>query len=272
MPAKISKSKALTQLQKALDAIPELRGLLYDSMKFKEWQENTKTTISHVFSENPKHLEYFRGIYFFPIDFLFSTNTQDQKVPLRDLDKAEVFLKARINEVNDYWDDDEEKAVASPDPQQNNAAKKVFIVHGRDEAAKEKVARFLEKLGVECIILHEQPGQNDTIIQKLEKYAAQVGFAIVLMTADDVGAKKEEKDNPKPRARQNVILELGFFMGRLGRDRVCSLLEEGVDKPVRLRRGGICVGWTRRGHGKLKLIRELRAAGFKVDANRAIDG
>ena len=228
-----------------------------------------KTTISHVFSENREHLEYFRRLFNLPI-LLPTTNSENQKAYLIDLDSAEVFLKARINEVNDYWLDDEEETTVSPAPQQNNAAKKVFIVHGRDEAAKEKVARFLGKLDVEYIILHEQPGQNDTIIQKLEKYAAQVGFAIVLMTADDVGAKKGEEDNPKPRARQNVILELGFFMGRLGRDRVCSLVEEGVDNPSDY--AGVEYVSLDAGAWKLKLIGELRAAGFKVDANRAIDG
>ena len=268
--AAVSPSKAITQLQNALYAIPELRELSYDSPQFKEWQENTKTTMFHVFSEKPERLESFREIDFFSAN-LFATNSQDQKAYLIDLGSAEAFLEARINEVKVYRpDDDEEKAAVSPAPQRNKAAKKVFIVHGRNEAAKEKVARFLEKLGVEHIILDEQPGQNDPIIQKFEKYAAQVGFAIVLMTADDVGAEKEEKNNLKPRARQNVILELGFFMGRLGRDRVCSLVEEGVDNPSDY--AGVEYVPLDAGAWKLKLIRELQAAGFNVDANLAIDG
>ena len=270
MPSKISKSKALTQLQKALDAIPE-RHWPHESLQFEEWRENTKTTISHVFSENPKHLESFGEISFFRMSF-HSINISNRGIYLRGLDSAEAFLKARINEVNDYCPgDNEEKAAVSPAPQQNNAAKKVFIVHGRDEAAKEKVARLLEKLGVEYIILHEQPGQNDPIIQKFEKYAAQVGFAIVLMTADDVGAKEEEKSKMKPRARQNVILELGFFMGKLGRDKVCSLLEEGVESPSDYA-GVEYVRLDGAGAWKMKLIGEMQAAGFDVDANRAIGG
>ena len=269
MPAKISKSRAITQLQKALDAIPE-RHWPHESLQFEEWRENTKTTVSHVFSENSKHLESFGKISFFRMSF-HSINISNRGIYLRGLDSAEAFLKARINEVAVYWpDNNEEKPAVSPAPQQNKTAKKVFIVHGRNEAAKEKVARFLEKLGVEHIILDEQPGQNDPIIQKFEKYAAQVGFAIVLMTADDVGAKKGEEDNPKPRARQNVILELGFFMGRLGRDRVCSLVEEDVDNPSDY--AGVEYVSLDAGAWKLKLIGELRAAGFDVDANRAIGG
>ena len=90
-------------------------------------------------------------------------------------------------------------------------SKKVFIVHGHDEAAKESVARFLEKLKLEPIILHEQPNSGRTLIEKFEVYA-DVGFAVVLLTPDDVGSPASEAraGSMKHRARQNVILELGY--------------------------------------------------------------
>jgi len=84
----------------------------------------------------------------------------------------------------------------------------IFIVHGHDEAAKQVVARFIEKLGLKPIILHEQPNEGRTVIEKFEDYA-NVGFAVVLLTPDDIGASAKEKNKLKPRARQNAILELG---------------------------------------------------------------
>src|ERR1700687_1048438 len=86
----------------------------------------------------------------------------------------------------------------------------VFVVHGYDEA-RERVARLLERLGLKPIILHEQPDQGRTIIEKFESHAA-VGFAVVLLTPDEVGSAAFEPQALKPRARQNVIFELGFFV------------------------------------------------------------
>lgn len=100
------------------------------------------------------------------------------------------------------------------------AARKIFIVHGHDEGAREAVARYVERLGFEPIILHEQASQGRTIIEKIEAHS-DVGFAIVLLTPDDFGGRKGEE--AKDRARQNVLLELGYFVGRLGRARVCAL-------------------------------------------------
>ena len=96
-------------------------------------------------------------------------------------------------------------------------SKKVFIVHGRNNELKETVSRFLEKLELEPVILHEQPNAGKTIVEKFLEYA-DVSFAIILMTPDDKGGLIDESaDNQKPRARQNVILELGFLLGKIGR-------------------------------------------------------
>lgn len=115
------------------------------------------------------------------------------------------------------------------EPQKKSAA--VFIVHGRSERLKETVARFLEKLGLEVIILHEQKNQGLTIIEKFEQHAQKAGFAVVLATRDDVGGLAESPPDLKPRARQNVIYEMGFFAGRLGRSRVAVLSEQNVELP-----------------------------------------
>src|SRR6185312_3907017 len=98
---------------------------------------------------------------------------------------------------------------------------KVFIVHGHDEAALQSLARFLEKLGLKAIVLMEQPNKGRTVIEKFEDSAGEVGFAVVLMTPDDVGGAVGKDQGI--RARQNVLFELGYFSGKLGRGRVCLL-------------------------------------------------
>lgn len=107
-------------------------------------------------------------------------------------------------------------------------SRKVFIVHGHDDGARETVARFLERIGLEAIILHEQANQGRTIIEKVVANS-DVGFAVVLLTPDDEGCAKG--GNPEPRARQNVLLELGYFIGRLGRDKVCALKRGSLEIP-----------------------------------------
>ena len=144
----------------------------------------------------------------------------------------------------------------------------VFVIHGRDEGAKQTVARFLERLSLKPVILHEQPNEGRTIIEKFEDHA-HVGFAVVLLTPDDVGSLKEEKTNLKSRARQNVIFEFGYFIGKLGRKRVCALVKGDVEKPSDYD-GVLYIPLDDSDGWKMRLIRELKTAGFEVDANKAI--
>ena len=146
------------------------------------------------------------------------------------------------------------------------ASRRVFVVHGHNQGAKEAAARFLEKLGLEPIILHEKPNAGRTVIEKFSDYA-DVHFAVVLLTADDEGRSIAQAGELRPRARQNVILELGYFLGRLGRARVCALYEAGVDIPSDYS-GVLFVGLDATDRWKFDLVKELLAAGFDVDANR----
>lgn len=143
---------------------------------------------------------------------------------------------------------------------------KVFIVHGHDEAALQGLARFLEKLGLEAIVLKEQPNQGRTIIEKFEAFAAEVGFAVVLLTPDDVGAAASTAEQTA-RARQNVIFELGFFAGKLGRGRVCLLQRGHIEIPSDL--SGVIYTELDNAEGwKPKLVAEMKAAKLDFDANR----
>lgn len=142
-------------------------------------------------------------------------------------------------------------------------SRNVFVVHGHDQGMQQTVARFLEKLKLKPIILSEQASRSRTIVEKFEAYSS-VPFAVVLLSPDDVGAAKGEE--PKPRARQNVILELGYFIGALGRENVCALHKGGVELPSDLH-GVIWVPYE--GDWQLTLIKELKAAEIEIDLTDA---
>jgi predicted nucleotide-binding protein len=140
-------------------------------------------------------------------------------------------------------------------------ARKIFIVHGHEDAPREAVARFLEKLGFEAIILHEQATKGQTIIEKFETNS-DVGFVVVLLTPDDMGGKVG--GSQAFRARQNVLLEWGYFIGRLGRDRVCALKKGDVDLPSDIV-GIVWEVFDEHGAWKGKIAKELEAAKFVID-------
>lgn len=146
---------------------------------------------------------------------------------------------------------------------------KVFLVHGHDMAVLHETARFLEKLNQDVIVLHEQPNQGKTIIEKFVEYS-EVGFAVVLLTPDDRGGGLSTSfEKQLPRARQNVIFELGYFIGKLGRNRVCALYSKDVEIPSDYS-GVVFIELDGRGAWRLALAREMKAAGFKIDMNLVV--
>ncbi len=147
------------------------------------------------------------------------------------------------------------------------ASRKIFLVHGHDTGLQQTVARFLERLELEVVILDEQPSQGRTIFQKFSDHS-DVGFAVVLLTGDDIGGKKGATlADLLPRARQNVILELGFFLGRLGPARVCALYQSGVEIPSDIA-GVLYVSLEGSVDWRLKLASEIKAAKIEIDLNR----
>lgn len=144
-----------------------------------------------------------------------------------------------------------------------SSERKAFVVYGHDEGARETIARFLEKIGFEAIILHEQANQGRTIIEKVEAHG-DVRFAIVLLTPDDEG--RVNGGVFQPRARQNVILELGYFIGRLGRKNVCALKRGDIEIPSDFS-GVVYESLDASGGWRQVLGRELQAAGFEIDWN-----
>ncbi|HEV7746191.1 MAG TPA: nucleotide-binding protein [Pyrinomonadaceae bacterium] len=157
------------------------------------------------------------------------------------------------------------------DPSTPPSSRRVFVVHGHDNDAKEGTARFLERLGLQPIVLHEQPSAGRTVIEKFESYSGDIAFAVVLLTPDDVGAVATAANDLRARARQNVIMELGFFIGRLGRVRVCALHKGGVELPSDYQ-GVLYVEMDPGGAWKAKLAQEFVQAKLPIDLKALIGG
>lgn len=144
------------------------------------------------------------------------------------------------------------------------SSRKVFLVHGHDEEALHTVARCIERLDLEVLVLREQPSRGRTVIEKFEDYS-DVAFAVVLLTPDDEGRGKGE-EGLSPRARQNVIFELGFFVGKLGRERVCALHKGNVE--ILSDYEGVIWEPMDSDAWPFNLAREMGAAGLDVDLNK----
>lgn len=175
------------------------------------------------------------------------------------LEQAIDALKERLAEV-----EPEQKALqnvhsSSPDSRQ------VFLVHGH-AGSEQAVARFLEQCDFDPVILHERPNQGRTLIEKFEVHS-DVGFAVILLTDDDLGGSKGGEQ--RPRARQNVILELGYFIGRLGRARVCALKTGEIELPSDIL-GIVWEELDNQGAWRMKLAKELKAAGYEIDWNNVM--
>lgn len=274
---KLSKPKAIERLKKVLEAIPELKSLQRGSPDFEKWHRNVRIAIVNIFGEESRHINDFRrisvglsGLSFFPTE---TPDSRYQQAYLGGLESARVLLESMIEEIEEYWEEEAQTpTLSSGQERELNAVKadtkKVFIIHGRDNEARETVARFLEKLNLDPVILHEQANEGRAIIEKFEEHA-QAAFAVVLLTPDDAGALENEKDKLRPRARQNVIFEFGYFIGRLGRKRVCALTRGDLEMPSDYD-GVLYVPLDAAGAWRMRLVKELRAAGLNVDANLAL--
>lgn len=229
-----------------------------------EWPEDHRQELGTVlklieyFSEDPDRATGFSFAFYYTGSNSITHNIQGMVEQI-----IVPFARDYINYVKSRTATPE--ATLLP-PRTGPAARKAFVVHGHDEGAREAVARFLERIGFEAIILHEQANQGRTVIEKIEAHG-EVGFAVVLLTPDDVGGVKD--GHIQPRARQNVLLELGYFIGRLGRSRVCALKRGDVEIPSDF--GGVVYEpFDPAGGWKSAIGRELQAAGFEIDWNKVM--
>jgi len=146
-------------------------------------------------------------------------------------------------------------------------SRKVFVVHGHDDGPREATCRLLERLGLVPVVLFEQPNEGQTIIEKFEKHASDADFAIVILSPDDTGYAAAEQAKARPRARQNVVLELGYFTGKLGRQNVVVIHKGEVELPSDYH-GVLYVPYDSHGAWKLRLATEIKNSGIEVDLNK----
>jgi len=224
----------------------------YSEFSYSDYKTWKYRVINH-FKEKDKHLglEMERLFNRFEVKYDSSIFSEIIAMMKDDFDKSKKSddVQTDINQINM----DKQKS-------------KVFIVHGHDDGLISQTEAFLMKLGFEPIILRDQVNQGQTIIEKLESNT-DVAFAIVLYTACDQGRLNDENAPLKPRARQNVVFEHGFLNAKLGRKRVCALVDEGVEYPGDLS-GVVYIDRDKNGAWKLKVAKEMQAAGLDVDLNK----
>jgi predicted nucleotide-binding protein len=259
---------ALRDLTSLLETANQLAGKR-SSPEFRAWHGDVGVALSRFYGSDSEEYARFGRIWFHPsVSYRGQPTREWEEAYEKGLVEARLLLESRKKD----WERPtpsklvRRTVVANP--------KDVFVVHGHDHGMKETVARFLSKAGLNPIILHEQPDGGKTIIEKFETHA-EVSFAVAIFSRDDLGAAMSEistskpiEEQLRPRARQNVVLELGYFMGALGRKNVRAIIEDGVETPSDY--SGVLFIPFDAAHGwRLKLVRELKAAGLDVDANAA---
>lgn len=242
---------------------------LWDSIKI--WDDHNRTLLGRIFSDESIAAAYGSSVTFIKIKTISDykrTIASFHRIKMRELDsiKGRLTLYKPISQENHHIPD-----------RIKSFGNKVFIVHGHDKTTKISVARFLEKLDLDVVILHEQPDKGRTIIEKLEANSSEIeiGHAVVLLTPDDVGmpaskaGNTSSKSSLRHRARQNVVFELGYFIAKLGRGRVRALYVEGVELPSDYK-GVIYTKLDDSDSWKLELAREIKAAGIDFDLNKIV--
>ena len=145
--------------------------------------------------------------------------------------------------------------------------KKVFVVYGHDNNARTQLEAMLRRWDLEPLIIDQLASKGQTIIEKLEEYTGQANFGIVLATPDDVGYAKDREDDKKFRARQNVVLELGMLLAKIGRSKVAILLSQAdkMERPSDID-GLIYIPFSNNvEEGKVSLAKELKRNGYTID-------
>ncbi len=232
-----------------VDSMPDIR-ILDWSDDIKD-ELGSKLLLIYKFAEVPNFMQNFG------MKLYYSSDNKKYIYFIRSL--IDQIIIPFVRDYKEYFEETrpKESKTMSPKPSPKDT-KKVFIVHGHDGEALQGVARFIGDIGLTPIILHEQVNKGKTIIEKIERNA-DVGFAVVLLTPDDMLTDKDSK--PVSRARQNVILELGYFLGGLGRDKVCVLKKGGVEMPSDFE-GVVWVELDKYNGWQIQLIKELKAADY----------
>lgn len=250
--------------------------------RFKDWELKVSCYLSHRYGIQSVEMEEFRKTEF---EDVFDFDNAEKKIETcrKGLEATKRTFKIYLKEISKEMLENAQKSMrqqlremqkeryeggmlmnASQEVSMKKAKeyKKVFIVHGHDNGLKQEVARLVEKQGLEAIILSEQANRGKTIIEKFEEHS-DVGAAICLFTGDDYGRAKDAEED-KLRARQNVVFEAGFFMGKLGRENVVLIANPDIEIPSDLK-GFV---YTNEKSWQIDALKELKTIGYAIDLNK----
>jgi len=255
--------------------IEEFNGLQEgNSDKLNEVKANGEMIIRRIFGESSKNHNDYLNVFFYPGSYYvkpsFTDYTEEQynKAWQQGMARMLYILNSMLNELKLFG---APQKIEKVQKETLKSSKNIFIVHGHNEEMKQSVARVIEKLDLKPIILHEQPNQGLTIIEKFEEYS-DVSFAVVLLSPDDLAYPRDlSPEEAQFRARQNVIFELGFFVGRLGRSHVFILYgkSENFEIPIDYT-GVLYTPFDDSDKWQLDLVKELKACGYDIDANKLL--
>jgi predicted nucleotide-binding protein len=251
------------------EIISQAEGIDFRNGQLDIVKKRAEMMIRKLFGDKSHYIKSLNSIRYSPM--IWSTETSDS-VFIRSFNGGKQNLLNLLNVIKEDISlnlklHNETKSSKTESCDNSN----VFIVHGYNEEMKQSVARMIEKLDLNPIILHEQANIGKTIIEKFTDNSDGL-FAIVILSADDIAyLRTDSLGNAKFRPRQNVIFELGYFMGKLGRERVLALHQiiDNFEIPSDYS-GVIFVPYDENGKWKFELVKELKAIGVDVDANKII--
>ncbi len=255
----------MTNYEKLQQIIVEIdiliaKGVTSDTPEFKAWNSKAERFLNSYYGEKSIELKQFKKEDFsLHIATLNTPHSAWVDACKRGLLATKAILQTYLEELS------EDKTTVSHKEKKQNNMTKIFIVHGHDGELRQSVTRLIEKQGIEAIVLCEKANQGSTIIEKIEKYS-DVGGAVCLFTADDIGSVKSATEQSS-RARQNVVLETGYFMGKLGRDHIAILADDKIEMPSDL--SGVV--YTNVSNWQVDLLKELKAMGYKIDFNKLFE-
>lgn len=251
--------------------ISEISGIQRNSSEHTRWLANVLRVLDEKFGADSQYSTTIRafpwketgsGIYN-AYNYQSERERDHQNAFRRQMEQAKGIILSAVDALTERVSESNEDASPS---ESSFDTKKVFIVHGHDNNVRNEVELFVRSIGYEPIILCKRADKGDTIIEKIEREAKDVCYAIVIYTSCDLGKDKNDVDF-KPRARQNVVFEHGFMCAHIGRSHVCALLEEGVEQPGDLK-GVVYKPLDTAGAWKYQIADEMKAVGLDVDKNK----
>jgi predicted nucleotide-binding protein len=249
------------------EVIREINSIEYnDENKIDKIKKKLIMLISNKFGENSKYIneiDLATFSYHMPIRIINGKDYSVERKKAWNDGKEEWIntIETIIDELTLF------SSLKKSDLSKQNNTNKIFIVHGHDNEMLKASEIFLTKLGLEPIILHKQPNQGRTIIEKFEDFS-DVDFAIVLFSPDDLGRSKEQEEL-KPRPRQNVVFELGFFIGKLSRKNVVVLYRNVPNfEMLSDFQGVLFIPYQE--NWEFSVLKEMKSVGFDIDGNKLI--